>query len=128
MTVALPIQVPASSSWQLVDWIARTVTSGPAGADGVATAEFEQLDLDIMWLVDHMVCQCTSTTDTRMRLYSTVAAPGALLDGSDRGNFDVGDWPAGLLVRPSTYLLAQWTGASAGAVCTLTAQIRVFRQ
>jgi hypothetical protein len=123
VTVLLPSSIPSAAGWQLVDWIERTVTTPPASG-GVATVQLEQLETDSMWLLDHMVAQSTSATPTRMRLYADAVLPGALLDGSNSGNFDVADWPAGLLVRPSVALVAQWTGCSDGAVGLLTLQGR----
>jgi hypothetical protein len=76
-----------------------------------------------------MVCSSTSTTATKFRLYAGSIGPSAFRDGSDTGNFDVADWPAGLLFRGSRgSLFGQWVGASTGAVGTVTLQVRVLRQ
>jgi len=127
VAIGVPTFMPAATSWQVVDWMTTTYTSAPA-AGGTATIELDQLETGEMWLVDHMVAQCTSSTATVMRLYADSVAPRYLRDGTDTGNFDVADWPAGLLVRPSSSLIAQWTGASDGALATLTLQARVMRQ
>jgi hypothetical protein len=79
-----------------------------------------------MWLIDHMVAQCDSSTPTVMRLYRNGVSRRAIRDGTDAGNFSVADWPSGLLMRPTTSLVAQWTGASAGATAILTVQARVL--
>lgn len=126
MAIGVPTFLPVATSWAVVDWIAPTWTATAAG--GVATIELDQLESYEMWLVDHMVAQCTSTTGTAMRLYADTVSARNLRDGTDTGNFDVSDWPAGLLVRPSSSLIAQWTGCSAGAVATLTLQARIMRQ
>jgi hypothetical protein len=127
MSVALPFSVPTSAGWQLADtkWVRRR---SAAAAGGVATIDVGQLGSEEMWLLDHAVVQCTSSASTRLRLYETVVDPLQLLDGSDKGNFDVADWPAGLLLSPGTSLVAQWTGAAAGAVAALTLQVRVLRR
>lgn len=122
--VVLPTDVSGSASqWQMVDW--RYVTGrSELAAGGVATVELVQLPDDEMWLVDRMVAQCDSTTDTAVR----VTVGTLLVDGSNTGNFDVSESPNGILVRSSTSLRAEWVGASAGAVADLTLQVRVLRR
>ena len=128
MTVVIPTAVGSpAAGWAHVDWIDPQHLSDPAAA-GVATIEVPPVPLDDMWLIDHMVAACDSTTPTVMRLYVGAAEPGRLRDGSDTGNFDVADWPQGLLVRGGSALIARWTGASAGARAVLTLQARVFRR
>ena len=81
-----------------------------------------------MWLVDHMVCVSDSAAKTTMRLYLDSITPRRIRDGSASGNFDVGDWPGGLLVPARSSLIAQWTGATNGAVGVLALQARVYRR
>jgi hypothetical protein len=66
----------------------------------VCAAQLPQLDPDELWLVDHAVIACTSTTPTAVRLYADSIDPLYLLDGSSAGGFDVADWPNGLQLRP----------------------------
>jgi hypothetical protein len=126
-SLILPTQLPTTGGWQLADFLRRTITT-PAATGGTATAAGEQLDPNELWLLDHMVTTCTSSTKTALRLYSGQVAPGYLLDGTDAGNFCVADWPTGLQVEPSASLVAVWTGAAAGAVGTLTIQGRILRK
>lgn len=127
--VTLPYSVTtAAQGWQHTDW-AQPAFSATAGTDGQVTIDCGQLDPDELWLIDHMVAQCSSGTPTQLRLYDTIVSPRQVLDGSERsGNFDVADWPNGLQVRSSRSLVAQWTGATAGAEAILTLQARVFRR
>lgn len=127
MPIALPSALPSASGWQVVDWADPTLSSDQA-AGGVATITLDPLPPTDMWLLDHMVVSCTSSTATVLRLYANSVGPGYFRDGAENGNFSVGDWPTGLLVRPSSSLIAQWVGCSAGAVGTLTLQARVLRQ
>ena len=127
MSVILPGSVASASGWALVDYLTARVRSEPA-AGGVATAVLPQLDPDEMWLIDHAVVWCDSATPTSARWYESVAIPEQLLDGTSRGAFDVADWPAGLLLRPSQHLIVQWDGASDGARGVVTVQYRVFRR
>lgn len=121
--IVLPTDISTASQWQLVDWRHVPGRSGPA-AGGTAVVELAQLPDDELWLVDHMVAQCDSTTRTTMRLI----VGSLLMDGSSSGNFDVADWPNGLLVRSSTSLRAEWSGASNGATAEITLQARIFRR
>lgn len=125
--VILPGSLPAPSGWTLADY--RDV-AGQAVADahGVATVELDQLAGDEMWLIDHAVASCSGSALCELRLYAGAVADRALLDGSSRGNFDVADWSTGLRLQPATSLIARWTGASPGALATITLQVRVLRK
>lgn len=127
MAVILPQQVPAADGWALTDFITLQRRSG-AAAGGVCQVEFDQLDGTEMWLIDHAVITCDSSTATALRLYGGSVADLALLDGSSAGNFDVADWPNGLMVQSTSALIARWTGASNGARGVVTLQARVLRR
>lgn len=124
-----PVALPAgASSWAVTDYRPLTLTSGPAGADGIAQAVGEQLDLDELWLIDRAVVSCTSSTETKFRLYDgAVASVGALRSGTRTGTFDEGDYPAGVLIQQGSQVLGVWSGCSVGAVGTLNLQVRVLR-
>lgn len=123
----LPSQIPTATGWVLADYRPEvTIRSQPA-AGGQAIAYGEQLGSDYLWLIDHAVTSCTSSTDTALRMYAD-APTGFLLDGTDAGNFQVADWPAGLQLASGRQLCAVWSGASAGAVGTLGLQVRVLRR
>lgn len=127
MAVILPQQLPTASGWSLADFNTIRQRTAPA-AGGIAMLDLGQLDGDEMWLVDHAVVACDSTTATEVRWYESSISDLALLDGSARGNFDVADWPVGLQIAPSQTLLVRWTGASDGARGILTVQCRVMRR
>lgn len=126
--VLLPQPVGGSASgWRLVDYVTRRASTAPA-TDGTAVVELDQLADDELWLIDHAVVSCDSTTPTIMRWYESAVTDFALLDGTATGNFDVGDWPAGLHVRPTQSLIAAWFGADDGAVGHVVIQARVLRR
>lgn len=127
MTVPVPVGLSTASSWSLADWrkVKQTATASSAGT---ATIDLPVPDGEL-WLLDHAVIQSTSSGTPTFRLYdSPSTSAGNLADGSNAGTFAVADWPAGLLFRPGDELVAVWTGATAGATCSLTAQLRVYRQ
>ncbi len=128
MTVVLPTPVAsAASSWQLADWRELQLHTDPA-AGGTATLDTGQVPDTELWLIDRALAACDSATATQVRLYVNYVSALSLRDGSSRGNFDVTEYPQGLLVRGGTTLVAQWTGASDGAVGVLTLQARVYRR
>lgn len=128
MTVPAPYPLPVSSGWQIADWIDQQFTSPPAGADGIALVTLPQLADDERWQLTHMVCGCSSTSPTQMRLYRDDVANQNLRDGSNSGNFDVADWPGGLWIPPGHSMVARWSNASTNAVAYLTLQATVWRR
>ena len=126
----LPVAVSSpATGWQLVDVRPVTARRQPA-AGGSARIELEQLQTDVQWLVDRAVIHAenTTTTESRLRFYDGYVDPSQLLDGTERGNFDVSEYSAGLLIPPGSRLVAEWTGLPNGTVCALRLQVRVMRR
>lgn len=117
-----------ASQWALADYVTLQKRSTPAAADGLCTIVLDQLDDNELWLIDHAVVSCTSSVFTTLRFYAAAVTDLNLLDGSSSGNFDVADWPNGLQLQPTSSLIVQWSGASTGAVGTLTLQARSLRR
>ncbi len=127
--VILPRAVGGSATgWTLTDYIPAGRGVSEAAAGGSCSVLFDQIDPNELWLMTHAVISCTSSTPTSCRWYVDGIDPGRLLDGSDSGNFDVADWPMGLILGPSTALLVVWDGASDGAIGTFTLQAHVQRR
>jgi hypothetical protein len=128
MTVPVPYALPVTSSWQLVDWIDKTFT-GTADSTGVALISLDRLPDNERWQLTHMVAgAATAAIAPPMRLYLDNVSNGQLRDGTASGKFDVADWPMGLMVPPSTSLLARWTGLASGDQVFLTLQANVLRR
>jgi hypothetical protein len=72
------------------------------------------------------VVQCASAASSTVRLYDGSVAPANLLDGASVGNLNSNDFPNGLLIRETSALVVQWTGATTGARADLSAQVRVM--
>lgn len=125
MTVPYPL--PVASSWSVVDWLDQTYQA-VADSTGVALITIPQLPDTDRWQLTHMVAGCATTASTQMRLYLNDVANGYLRDGTASGNFDVADWPMGLMVPPSTSLLARWTGCNAGDPVFLNVQANILRR
>lgn len=127
MTVPTPYALPVTSSWTLSDWVDNTYNA-VADASGVALITLDPLPSDIRWQLTHMVAGCATTSTTSLRLYLDQVGNVALRDGTASGNFDVADWPAGLMVPPGRSLLARWTGCNPGDQAFLTLQANVLRR
>lgn len=128
MAVILPQSIGGTASgWEVADYLTVQRRSEPAVA-GLATIELVQLADVEMWLVDHAVVACDSAGPTQLRWYEDRVSDLTLLDGTSKGNFDVADWPAGLQLRPTHALVAQWAGCSDGSRGILTLQARVLRR
>lgn len=128
MTIPVPVTLPSTSAWAVADWLDRSYTSGPAGADGLATITLPTLPDNERWQLSHVVVACTSGTVTKVRLYLDGITGAGLRDGSSSGGFDVADWALGLWVPPGRTLIAQWAGCAAGAVATLNLQATILRR
>jgi hypothetical protein len=118
-------QAPAHS-WQLVDWLDASYKV-TAGADGVATFTCPQLDDVTRWRITRAVVASTSTASTKLRLYLDAPALSTLRSGSDSGDYDEADYPAGLMIPPTRALVAQWTGGNPGDTCYLNLQAEIMR-
>jgi hypothetical protein len=123
----LPVPLATASGWRVADFRKLTIRSQPATL-GTALAVGPQIPSDELWLIDHSVTSCTSLAATTFRVYDGSPSVERLWDGSNRGNFDVGDWPAGLVLQSGEQLFAVWSGADDGAVGTVRIQARVMRQ
>lgn len=123
----VPSYNPPGKGWQLVDYKPGLVLTATAGADGTATATAATVDPGFMWSVQRAVVSSTSVAQTSVRLYDSVVGAGNLLSGSNSGNYDEADYPAGLLVDQSRQLVAVWSGCDNNAKCTLRLQVAVLQ-
>lgn len=131
----LPYTVPVASQLYVAAYEVVSVATQPVAAGaGVCTVSTPSVDpgVDYAWLVDNIVVQCTSSTETRLLMFigpdgSTSAA--SLAAGSDSGNLDFDDVAGnGLLVRSLECVTFEWAGCSDGAVGTARMQYRRIRQ
>jgi hypothetical protein len=127
MTVPAPYALPATSAWQLIDWVDNTYNA-IADATGVALITLPSLPSDTRWQLTHAVAGCASAAQPVMRLYLDSVGNPNLRDGTNTGIFDVADWPMGLMVPPGRSLLARWTGCNVGDQAFLNLQANVLRQ
>lgn len=128
-------EIPAGNSgrFALVDWRTEDVSgAAPAGTAGTIQATGDKVPDDEWWLVERLIVQCTSTTDTNLDLYIGGVAPQYERDWTPQGgstaNKGVAEYPRGMLIEPSTELIIVWSGASSGATARYNAQIQVYKR
>lgn len=122
----LPSYTAPAGSWRLSDWLDQSWTA-TAGADGTATLTLDPLGPSVRWRITRAVVSSTSTAPTSVRHYLGAVGVGTLRSGSNSGNYDEADYPAGLMVPPTGVYVTRWTGADPGAVCTLALQAEILR-
>ncbi|NUP79746.1 MAG: hypothetical protein HOV96_19595 [Nonomuraea sp.] len=123
----LPTPNPAVSRWNVWDYVKKTASSLPA-VNGSCLAALPPVPDGELWFVDRLRVMCNSTSNTIAYVYANGSlADDFVEDGTLTGNFDVADNASPLLLLTGEPLTIQWTGASAGAVARLRAQITVMR-
>lgn len=105
----------------------RVTLRATADASGTATATGPDIPSRQRWVLEQATIACTSTSATKLRLFDGAASPANQLDGSNAGNYDNADWSPGLIVSAGSRLVAQWTGATTGAVATMNVQVQVLQ-
>lgn len=78
-------------------------------------------------LVDRIVVQTNSINPTTCRFYVGDVADENLVEYTGSGDIDVADETQPIYVPGTTLLIAEWRGASAGAVGTVRYQYRLAR-
>lgn len=98
--------------------------SNPAAADGICDAVFDTVPTGHMWLVERVNINNTSTVATAAVLYVGAPVPANQVDMSNSGVGDVADEVNPIRVPGGLQLRVRWTGASLGAVGTVSIQYR----
>lgn len=126
MSFVLPTYTPPAGSWQLVDWLDQS-WAATAGDDGTATLTLDALGPAVRWRITRSVVSSTSAASSSVRHYLGSVGVGNLRSGSNSGNYDEADYPAGLMIPPTGVYVTQWTGCTPGATCTLALQAEILR-
>lgn len=92
---------------------------GTADATGNARVLIGPKTYGIKWDINNIAVTSTSTTESECTMYRNVQTDTALIDGTPNGNGDVSP-TSGLILLSGENLLFVWTGASVGAICTVT--------
>ena len=112
----------------VVDYRREAKRTTPADGTGVMLVTFDPVPAGLLWLVQRVTVTTTSTTQTQAGVYAGDPTPANLVDGTNSGNLDVADQASPILVDSSVSLNVQWTGASAGAVGTVTVQYQLVQR
>ena len=108
--------------------IKRTATEGTTGEPAGQCSIQVQVPADQWWLIDRFAIRTNSVAASTFFVYGGGNQPQDedLLDGSSSGNLDVADNNAPDRFFPGQIVTLRWTGLTAGSVCKVRAQGRVF--
>lgn len=115
----------AGAALSVVDYRSTSLTTDPAGPDGIMLATFDPVPPGNFWLLERITVSTTSTTGTRALVYAGAPSAGNFVDGTERGDLDTADEASPILIESSLSLLVIWTGASPGAVGTVRIQYQL---
>lgn len=119
------LSIPTSNvGFVVTDMLDQFANTPPATAAGVALVTLGPPDPNY-WFFDRMTIAGNSTLRPVCTLYRNAALAQNKLDSSLLGNDDVADNASPLVLKPTQLLLLVWTGATPGAVFTVTAQGRI---
>lgn len=79
------------------------------------------------FLIERISVTCSSGTATTARVYVGSASPQNEMDVTTAGNEAVSDENSPIYVPAGATFTVAWTGAAAGAVCTMRVQYAVIR-
>lgn len=133
-TLIVPtVPVLDGNLFALVDWRTVIVKAGTtAGADGTITATSDTPPDDEWWLIERLIVNSTSTTDTEVDLYVGQVDPHYERDwtpqGGSTGNHGIAEYPRGLLCEPTQPCIIVWSGASLGASAFYNMQVQVYKR
>lgn len=95
-------------------------------ADGRSECRLQPLRAFETWTVTKMTVQSTSVGQSQCRVYRGSESPSRLIEGTYSGNMDSSD--TSIQLRNGESLLAVWTKADPGSVCTFTVEGRSARK
>lgn len=115
--------VPRDRSFRIIDLPPDLRDETTADAGGVATIELATVPPDRqIWLVERVVVGSASVLPTQFALYRNAVDLANRVEFTDGGNGNVADEAQPIRFQPADLIIAQWTGATAGARCTVSLQ------
>lgn len=110
----------------LIDLVDSGARLAVADAAGTALVIFEAVRPSEVWRVTRVTVSSTSSVQGPAVVYIGDPSPQNARNGTRTGIFDIDDSAAPLIVPSTEALQIQWTGMSAGAVCTAIIQYEIF--
>jgi hypothetical protein len=107
-----------------LDMGTASAQSNAADGTGIMDAVFPIVPADRVWLIERVNISSTSTTTTQATAYTGQPVAANQVDLSKQGEGDVADEINPILVGSTSAFRLRWTGASLGAVGTVTIQYR----
>lgn len=95
--------------------------SAVASAAGVATVFLPLVPFGERWVINSLSCLSTSALRSAFNVYRNAVSQPTFLDGvTISGNKNTTDTV--MRLEPNDRLVCQWTNATPGSVCTVTAE------
>lgn len=115
--------IPRDRTFRIFDMPPDLRDEGIADAGGVCTIELATVPPDQqIWLLERLVVATNSLAATQFALYRNVVDLSARVEWTDGGNGNVADENPALRFLGGETIIAQWTGATPGARCTVSIQ------
>jgi hypothetical protein len=115
--------IPRDRSFRVIDMPPDLRDETVADAGGIATIELATVPPDQqLWLVERVVVGSTSVNPTQFALYRNAVDLANRVEFTDGGNGNVADEAQAIRFQPADLIIAQWTGATPAARCTISLQ------
>ncbi len=116
----------------LVDYPPALEGSAVANASGVATVEFDPVDVPFLWRVERMTTYLSDQAPPAGAKCLAYEGPSVLpiriRDGSSSPALDIADQSSPITVQTSNQLIVQWTGLTPGTTASVSVQIQLWRR
>lgn len=126
--LAAPSSAGGPAGQQVVEsYEPRAVASETSGATGVATVRFGPVPAGRVWLVQRYLVHVENDPGSVASVYVGSPATVNLVDGTSKGDLDVGSGDPPLIVPGGQVLTFQWAAAGVGNECLATVSYWVAR-
>lgn len=97
-----------------------------ANGAGVAQAVFGPVQPGYQWRVERIAISSDSALASAFTMYLETIDPTNIVESTPSGNNDIADETQPILVPEGSRLLAVWTGATPGALCSVRIQYTIY--
>lgn len=120
---SLPVERPAAGGYYPEPLVLRQAANGA----GVALIALPSVERDQRWWVEYLTVTCDGGTPSVAVYRDDPAVPSNLFDATVNGGGAVAPYQPARQVPPGGRLYVEFTGAPAGAVCSVTVEYRIER-
>lgn len=116
----------------LVDYPPTLEGSAVADANGIATVEFDPIDMPFLWRVERLTTRLSDDNPPAGAVCEVYEGPTLLptrlRDGSSAPSLDIADQSSPITLQPTAQLVVQWTGLTPGTTASVSAQYQLWRR